>query len=184
MTEPRTIKRHSNRRLYDANANRYITLSGIRKLVVEGCDFSVVERSTNEDITHSILMQVVAVEEIQNGPLLSCEFLLEAIRSPQVASGSLIASFLEQSLHLLIAQYESRSASRRVGASLSRQAMSRLAQANYQRWRSLQDQICRKLTDVVQEPAGSDRVTAKARPRLGAGFGSLLSSTRISGLKK
>jgi polyhydroxyalkanoate synthesis repressor PhaR len=145
MTEPRTIKRHSNRRLYDTNANRYITLSGIRKLVIEGCDFNVIERSTKEDITHSILMQVVAVEETQNGPLLSREFLLQAIRSPQVAARPLVASFLEQSLHLLAAQYESRSASRRVRVSISRRAMSRLAQANYHRWCSVQDQVYRKL---------------------------------------
>jgi polyhydroxyalkanoate synthesis repressor PhaR len=180
MTEPRTIKRHSNRRLYDTNANRYVTLAGIRKLVIEGCDFNVIERSTKEDVAHSILMQVLAVEETQNGPLLSREFLLEAIRSPQVASRTLVASFLEQSLHLLTAQYESRSASQRMKASFSRRAMSRLALANHQRWRWIQDEICRKLTDLAQGPAVSERVTAKARPRLGVGFGSLLLSTRIS----
>ena len=104
------------------------------------------------------------------------------IRSPQVTAGPLVASFLEQSLHLLTAQYESRSASRRVKASVSRRAMGRLAQANYHRWCSIQDQVSRKLTAVAQTPSGSER-GAKARPRLGAGFGSLLSSTGISGPK-
>ena len=83
-------------------------------------------------------MQVVAVEETRNGSLFSREFLLEAFCSPQLAARAVVASFLEQSLHLIIAQDESRSGSRRVRVSFSRQAMNRLAQENHQRPRLIQ----------------------------------------------
>ena len=63
MSEARVIKKYPNRRLYDTVESRYITLADIRRLVVDKIDFVVVDKKTQEDITRSILLQVIAEQE-------------------------------------------------------------------------------------------------------------------------
>src|SRR5437588_4577750 len=63
MSEPRTIKKYPNRRLYDTVESRYITLADIRRLVIERVDFVVIDKKTQGDITRSILLQVIAEQE-------------------------------------------------------------------------------------------------------------------------
>src|SRR5436190_13978658 len=81
MSEPRTIKKYPNRRLYDTVESRYITLADIRRLVVEKVEFLVIDKKTQDDITRTILLQVIAEQEHRSDPLLSREFLAQVIRS-------------------------------------------------------------------------------------------------------
>ena len=81
MSETRVIKKYPNRRLYDTVESRYITLADIRRLVVEKVDFVVVDKKTQEDITRTILLQVIAEQEHRTDPLLSREFLAQVIRN-------------------------------------------------------------------------------------------------------
>src|SRR5438874_12086073 len=81
MSEPRTIKKYPNRRLYDTVESRYITLADIRRLVIERIDFVVVDKKTQGDITRSILLQVIAEQEHDGEPLMSRDFLSQVIRS-------------------------------------------------------------------------------------------------------
>ena len=62
-TESRVIKKYPNRRLYDTVESRYITLADIRRLVMDKVDFLVVDKKSQEDITRSILLQVIAEQE-------------------------------------------------------------------------------------------------------------------------
>ena len=57
---PRTIKKYANRRLYDTEASRHVTLDGIRQLVASGEDVVVVDDTTGQDITRNILLQVIS----------------------------------------------------------------------------------------------------------------------------
>ena len=81
MSEPRTIKKYPNRRLYDTVESRYITLADIRRLVIDRIDFVVMDKKTQEDITRSILLQVIAEQEHGGEPLMSRDFLSQIIRS-------------------------------------------------------------------------------------------------------
>jgi hypothetical protein len=63
MAEKHLIKKYANRKLYDTNTSRYITLNGISELVREGYDIEVVDRDTGADLTPLILSQVVMGEE-------------------------------------------------------------------------------------------------------------------------
>ena len=54
---PRTVKKYANRRLYDTEASRHVTLDGIRQLVASGEDVVVIDDTTGEDITRSILLR-------------------------------------------------------------------------------------------------------------------------------
>ena len=98
MSEPRTIKKYPNRRLYDTVESRYITLADIRRLVIERIDFVVIDKKSQGDITRSILLQVIAEQEHGNEPLMSRDFLSQVIRSYGAAGRGMVGSYLEQSL--------------------------------------------------------------------------------------
>jgi polyhydroxyalkanoate synthesis repressor PhaR len=104
MSEPRTIKKYPNRRLYDTVESRYITLADIRRLVIERIDFVVVDKKSQGDITRSILLQVIAEQEHGGEPLMSCDFLSQVIRSYGPGVRSAMGSYLEQSLKLFATQ--------------------------------------------------------------------------------
>ncbi len=147
MSETRTIKKYPNRRLYDTVDSRYITLADIRRLVVERVDFVVVDKKTQEDITRSILLQVIAEQEHGSDPLMSRDFLAQVIRCYGGSMQGLIGSYLEQSLKLFTAAPRER---RSAGDPMSVDAMNHLAQRNYLRWRSVQDEIYRTLIDAAR----------------------------------
>ncbi|MEO6078533.1 MAG: polyhydroxyalkanoate synthesis repressor PhaR [Steroidobacteraceae bacterium] len=98
MSEPRVIKKYPNRRLYDTVESRYITLSDVRRLVVNRVDFLVLDKKTQADITRSILMQVIAEQEHGNHPLMSREFLSQVIRTYGTPVHNGMAGYLEQSV--------------------------------------------------------------------------------------
>src|SRR5438309_12100078 len=100
MSEPRTIKKYPNRRLYDTVESRYITLADIRRLVIERVDFVVIDKKTQGDITRPILLQVIAEQEHDGEPLMSRDFLSQVIRSYGDAMRSTVGSYLEQCLNL------------------------------------------------------------------------------------
>jgi polyhydroxyalkanoate synthesis repressor PhaR len=111
MSEPRTIKKYPNRRLYDTVESRYITLADIRRLVIERIDFVVIDKKSQGDITRSILLQVIAEQEHGSEPLMSRDFLSQVIRSYGVATRGTVGSYLEQSLR----QFATQSAGRPAG---------------------------------------------------------------------
>ena len=108
MNEPRTIKKYPNRRLYDTVESRYITLADIRRLVIEGIDFVVVDKKSQADISRTILLQVIAEQEHGGEPLMSRDFLSQVIRSYGGAMRGMVGSYLEQSLKLFANQHTGR----------------------------------------------------------------------------
>ncbi len=160
MSELRTIKKYPNRRLYDTVESRYITLSDIRKLVIERIDFVVIDKKSQEDITRSILLQVIAEQEHGVEPLMSRDFLSQVIRSYGGTTQGMIGSYLEQSLKLFATQQrEARDRGKSIGetdaaTAANNQAVSNLAQKNYQRWRQVQDEIYRTLMNAGRTGRG------------------------------
>jgi polyhydroxyalkanoate synthesis repressor PhaR len=155
MSELRTIKKYPNRRLYDTVESRYITLSDIRRLVIERIDFVVIDKKSQEDITRSILLQVIAEQEHGVEPLMSRDFLSQVIRSYGGASQGMIGSYLEQSLKLFANQQrEARDKAKSSGESDNANNAGNLAQKNYQRWRQVQDEIYRTLLNAGRSGRG------------------------------
>ena len=149
MSELRTIKKYPNRRLYDTVESRYITLSDIRKLVIERIDFVVIDKKSQEDITRSILLQVIAEQEHGVEPLMSRDFLSQVIRSYGGVTQGMIGSYLEQSLKLFAGQQrDARDRAQALGVTESALPVNNLAQNNYQRWRQVQDEIYRTLVNA------------------------------------
>ena len=75
----RVIKKYPNRRLYDTEESRYVTLTDIKKLVTERIHFSVTDKKTGEDITRSILLQIITEQEEEGEPLFTVEALEKII---------------------------------------------------------------------------------------------------------
>jgi polyhydroxyalkanoate synthesis repressor PhaR len=76
----RTIKRYSNRKLYDTTDSRYVTLPQIAGLIRNGDEIRVIDKSTQQDLTAATLAQIIFEEE-KKGPRLSIEGLRRIIRS-------------------------------------------------------------------------------------------------------
>lgn len=152
MSEPRVIKKYPNRRLYDTVESRYITLADVRRLVLEKIDFLVIDKKTQEDITRSILLQVISEQEHNGEPLMSQDFLSQIIRSYGGAMQSFVGAYLEQSLKM----FQNQQSQMRDNAGADPiSAMAALTQRNLERWRAIQDDIFRAMTNVA--PASRPR---------------------------
>ncbi|HEY5103212.1 MAG TPA: polyhydroxyalkanoate synthesis repressor PhaR [Steroidobacteraceae bacterium] len=150
MNESRVIKKYPNRRLYDTVESRYITLADVRKLVVESIDFVVIDKKSQQDITRCILLQVIAELEQVAEPLMSRDFLSQIIRSHNGHVPDMIGSYLEQSFKLFAShQPEARERIKNGASAEPPASITGLAQKNYQRWRSVQDEIYRTLVNAA-----------------------------------
>ena len=67
----RLIKKYPNRRLYDTQTSSYITLTDVKQLVLDNDDFTVVDAKSGEDLTRSILLQIILEEEAHGAPMFS-----------------------------------------------------------------------------------------------------------------
>jgi polyhydroxyalkanoate synthesis repressor PhaR len=96
--QPRVIKKYPNRRLYDTDSSRYVTLAEVRQLVVDAIPFVVIEQKTEQDITRSILLQIILDQESETNPLFSNENLERFIRYYKTAPEQGFSEFIGQSL--------------------------------------------------------------------------------------
>ena len=80
MTDKRIIKKYPNRRLYDTEISKYITLEDVKKLVLSGVDFCVKDVKTDEDLTRNILLQIISEQEHDGDPMFSTQTLTQLIR--------------------------------------------------------------------------------------------------------
>lgn len=94
----RIIKKYPNRRLYDTESSCYITLTEVRELVVNEVAFKVVEQKSGEDITRSILLQIILEQESETNPLFSNDNLQRFIRYYGSAPQEGFSEFMGQSL--------------------------------------------------------------------------------------
>ena len=94
----RVLKKYPNRRLYDSQSSSYVTLSDVKAMVLSREPFEVRDAKTGEDLTRSILLQILLEEESAAVPLFSSDLLAQLIRFYGQASQGLMAPFLEASL--------------------------------------------------------------------------------------
>ena len=99
MSEPRLIKKYPNRRLYDTQLSRYITLEDVRRLIAGSTPVRVIEQRSGRDITRSVLLQVISEQEQGESARLSETFLTELIRTYGQVPASATMNVLENSLH-------------------------------------------------------------------------------------
>ena len=94
----RVVKKYPNRRLYDTDTSTYITLSDIKQLVMDAELFVVRDAKTNEDLTRSILLQVILEEEAGGTPMFSEAALANIIRFYGHAAQGFMGSYIEKNV--------------------------------------------------------------------------------------
>jgi polyhydroxyalkanoate synthesis repressor PhaR len=95
---PRVLKKYPNRRLYDTHASSYITLVDVKKMVLAGQDFIVRDAKTGDDLTRSILLQIILEEETGGVPMFSSPMLAQIIRFYGHAMQGMMGSYLEKNI--------------------------------------------------------------------------------------
>lgn len=136
----RIIKKYPNRRLYDTAESKYVTLSDVRELVLNGVSFCVIDKKSSEDITRSILLQIIIEQEEDGDPMFSSEVLEQMIgfygNSVQGQAGDFIRSSLE-----LFQEQQRRFQEQVTGAMQSNpltSSFAEVAQRNMDTWQQMQ----------------------------------------------
>lgn len=149
MSDTRIIKKYPNRRLYDTEVSRYITLEEVRLLVMENVKFRVLDKNTHEDITRSILLQVIADQEEGGNPIFTTELLIRVIRfygDPMQAS---ITRYLELSMQLFVQKQHqfAEQLKQMLGQAQSPvQLLKDMAEQNVPIWRSVRKEFLKNLS--------------------------------------
>jgi len=100
------IKKYANRRLYNTASSSYVTLEHLSEMVKKNIDFVVYDAKTNEDITRSVLTQIIFEEESQGHSLLPIQFLRQLIGFYGNSMQAFLPSYLELSLASFTQQQE------------------------------------------------------------------------------
>jgi polyhydroxyalkanoate synthesis repressor PhaR len=98
----RVIKKYPNRRLYDTDTSSYVTLAEIKQLVMESEPFAVVDVKTGEDLTRSILLQIILEEEANGTPMFTAPVLANIIRFYGHAMQGMMGGYLEKNMQALM----------------------------------------------------------------------------------
>ncbi len=94
----RLIKKYPNRRLYDTKTSSYITLADVKELVLKTEEFHVVDAKTGDDLTRSILLQIILDEEAGSMPMLTSDLLSQMIRFYGNAMQGMMGKYLETNI--------------------------------------------------------------------------------------
>jgi polyhydroxyalkanoate synthesis repressor PhaR len=94
----RLIKKYPNRRLYDTRTSTYITLADVKQLVLDNEVFTVIDAKTGQELTRSILLQIILEEESGGVPMFSSTMLAQVIRFYGHAMQGMMGAYLEKNI--------------------------------------------------------------------------------------
>ena len=169
MSQVRIIKKYPNRRLYDTEISSYITLEDVRQLIVDREEFVVRDAKSGNDLTRSVLMQIIAEHEEHGQPIFSAQMLTQVIRFRGDSMQGVMGNFLERSLQFFLdqqQQFRGQIGSLVGGAPWT--LLNSLAERNMELWRSFQQGLGGGASPAAKTRATTGRAskpvsTAKAR---------------------
>jgi polyhydroxyalkanoate synthesis repressor PhaR len=138
MAEERLIRKYANRRLYDAQESRHVTLDDLRKLIAAGQRIKVVDDKSGDDITRSILLQIIANQEQFGTPVLSLQLLEAIIRFYGNPIQQMLTSYLEQSIGGLLRQQNLMQAEMAKALETPMAPIAEMARQNMEMWAKMQ----------------------------------------------
>jgi polyhydroxyalkanoate synthesis repressor PhaR len=151
----RVIKKYPNRRLYDTKLSKYITLADVKQLVMDKIPFCIQDAKSEEDLTRSILLQIIMEQEEGGDPIFSSHVLEQLIRFYDGSLQHMVGSYLEQSFKLLSQQQE------RFNAQLNTMMeknplfyMGGMAEHNLRLWREMQESFFKAAMGGLMTPPG------------------------------
>jgi polyhydroxyalkanoate synthesis repressor PhaR len=158
VANERVIKKYANRRLYDTEQSRYVALEDIRQLVMGGRQFRIVDAQGGEDITRSILLQIIVEQEEKGQPILSTRLLEQLIRYYGDNLQAFVGAYLEKSMDFFIKeqqvlQDQMKSLLQAAPSSVWKE----MAERNLTLWRNMQQDLFRTFLSSVAGPARKDK---------------------------
>ncbi len=142
MAKLRVIKKYPNRRLYDTEISSYITIDDVRQLVVDGETFEVRDAKTGEEITRSVLLQIIAEHEEKGQPMFSTNLLSQIIRFYGDSLQGFMGSYLERSLQTFLEQSQQfRSQLNSIIGQTPWTMLNELTERNLDMWKSMQNRF-------------------------------------------
>ena len=158
MSEPRIIKKYPNRRLYDTEVSSYVTLEDVRGLVLQEIPFQVRDARTNEDLTRSILLQIIMEQEADGEPMFSEQVLAKIIRHYGDSLQGMMASYLERSLNLFFEQQSRvQDQMKTMMGSDPLSMMREITERNLSIWQEMQEGLLRAATTPPPGGIGASR---------------------------
>ncbi|NCO04171.1 MAG: polyhydroxyalkanoate synthesis repressor PhaR [Alphaproteobacteria bacterium] len=160
--QPRLIKKYANRRLYDTAESRYIVLSDILALIRRGESFQVLDAQTDEDITRSVLVQIIIEQESGERPLFTTDMLSDFIRHYDEGTRLVFSEFLERNFKLFTEQQNL--FQNQMDKLVGKQAINTLtdiAQGNLDFWQKMQENFFKSVGAHSDKSTESDKKTKK-----------------------
>ena len=149
----RVIKKYPNRRLYDTEKSSYITLAEVHKIIKSGKDFKVVDADSGEDITRSILVQIIIDQENGETPIFTTDMLTKFIRFYDDAAQNLFGEFLEKNMQMFTEQQK------QMMGGLIDNPVTRIVQETTERnllfWQDMQQKFLDIATSGMRNPAAT-----------------------------
>jgi polyhydroxyalkanoate synthesis repressor PhaR len=102
----RIIKKYTNRRLYDSEDSKYVTLKDIKKIIAMGQDVKIIDDTSGDDITRGLLLQILSEQELGGRPLLSKTVLKQLIRFYGHPMQDMMSGFIANSISHFMSQME------------------------------------------------------------------------------
>jgi len=146
MAEERLIRKYANRRLYDARESRHVTLEDLRKLIAAGQSIKVVDDKSGEDLTRSILLQIIASQEQFGTPVLSSQLLEAIIRFYGNPIQQMLTQYLEQSIGALLRQQNLMQAEMAKALETPMAPIAEMARQNMEMWAKMQASLLSAFT--------------------------------------
>src|ERR1700685_2643131 len=138
MPSERLIRKYSNRRLYDTAASRHVTLEDLRALIVAGERIKVIDDKSGDDLTRSVLLQIISEQEQFGAPVLGSELLEMIIRFHGRPVQALLSRYLEQAFTSMVRQQESMQSEMAKALQTPIAPLTELARKNLELWEQMQ----------------------------------------------
>jgi len=162
MAEERLIRKYANRRLYDARESRHVTLEDLRKLIAAGQSIKVVDDKSGEDLTRSILLQIIASQEQFGTPVLSSQLLEAIIRFYGNPIQQMLTQYLEQSIGSLLRQQNLMQAEMARALETPMAPIAEMARQNMEMWAKMQASMLSAFAPGTASP-GADKPDKPSR---------------------
>jgi polyhydroxyalkanoate synthesis repressor PhaR len=166
MAAIRIIKKYPNRRLYDTEISSYITIEDVRQLIVDGEDFEVRDAKTGDDLTRTVLLQIITEQEQDGEPILSTQLLSHIIRFYGDSMQGFMGNYLERSMTLFMEQQQQ--FRQQMGGMLGQTPwtmMNQLTERNMELWQEFQRNLSGGLGRPTVKPETPQREVPKSRTR-------------------
>ncbi len=164
MAQTRVIKKYPNRRLYDTEISSYITLEDVRQLICDGEKFEVIDAKSGEDLTRTVLLQIIAEHEERGQPIFSTELLTQIIRFYGDALQGFMGNYLERSMQLFLDQQaQFRSQLTNLMGQTPWSMLNQLTERNLDMWKNFQQGLIGSIPADAARSGGAPRTSSSKK---------------------